>query len=128
MLLSKIGKMGRPVEALKKSSGGEREARAVAVLTSGGLDSSGLLGEMLSVHAAVYPIYIRGGLSWEAAELHYLRQFLHALHRPELQPSRCSSRYRSILPVVSALLRVEFQKHLLKSLPCLETFSLDATR
>jgi len=70
--------------AAKGSPGDACEGSAAAVLTSGGLDSCVLLGEMLSVHSAVYPIFIRGGLSWEAVELDYLRRFLRAVQRPAL--------------------------------------------
>jgi 7-cyano-7-deazaguanine synthase len=34
----------------------------------------------------VYPLYIRAGLYWEAAELAHLRQFLELLNLPALQP------------------------------------------
>lgn len=58
----------------------------LAVLVSGGLDSSILLAESLRTHAAVYPLYVRFGLFWESAELVYLRRFLTAVHTPALQP------------------------------------------
>jgi 7-cyano-7-deazaguanine synthase len=59
---------------------------ALAVLTSGGLDSAVLLAESLRGCAAVYPIYVRTGLYWEAVELQYLRRFLEAVRRPVLEP------------------------------------------
>jgi 7-cyano-7-deazaguanine synthase len=58
----------------------------LAVLVSGGLDSAILLAESLHNHSAVYPLYVRNGLSWEAVELHHLRNFLEAIHAPRLQP------------------------------------------
>jgi 7-cyano-7-deazaguanine synthase len=59
---------------------------ALAVLVSGGLDSAILLGESLAGYRAVYPLYVRHGLFWEAAELSYLRRFLAAVRTPALQP------------------------------------------
>jgi 7-cyano-7-deazaguanine synthase len=58
----------------------------VAVLASGGLDSSILLGELLQQRPAVYPLYIRHGLFWEAAELDALGRFLVAVRQPALRP------------------------------------------
>jgi 7-cyano-7-deazaguanine synthase len=63
-----------------------RDGSALAVLVSGGLDSAILLGESLPRHAAVFPLYVRGGLRWEAAELDHLRRFLEAVHCPALRP------------------------------------------
>jgi 7-cyano-7-deazaguanine synthase len=59
---------------------------ALAVLTSGGLDSAILLGDSLRCHAAVYPLYLRKGLSWEAEELRHLQRYLEALCSPSLRP------------------------------------------
>ncbi len=58
---------------------------AVAVLTSGGLDSAILAGEMARSHAAVYPIYVRHGYYWEDVELTHLRRFLAALDMPAMR-------------------------------------------
>jgi 7-cyano-7-deazaguanine synthase len=58
----------------------------LAVLISGGLDSAILLGDALRSHAAVTPIYMRCGLTWEAVELSYLQRFLAALACPALMP------------------------------------------
>jgi 7-cyano-7-deazaguanine synthase len=58
---------------------------SLAILISGGLDSAILLGEMLVQHLAVYPLYVRFGLYWEAAELRLLRQFLERLERTKNQ-------------------------------------------
>ncbi len=58
----------------------------LAVLISGGLDSAILLGDALRHHAAVVPIYVRCGLSWEAVEFAYLERYLAALRAPALQP------------------------------------------
>jgi 7-cyano-7-deazaguanine synthase len=59
---------------------------AFAVLVSGGLDSAILLAESLRTHAAVHPLYVRQGLSWETVELRHLRRFLRAVRGPSLRP------------------------------------------
>jgi 7-cyano-7-deazaguanine synthase len=56
------------------------------VLISGGLDSAILLGEALGTATAVYPLYVRNGLSWEAAELQHLCRYLEAVHVSALRP------------------------------------------
>jgi 7-cyano-7-deazaguanine synthase len=61
-------------------------AAPLAVLVSGGADSAILLGESLGKNSAVYPLYVRCGLYWEAVELEHLRGFLAALATPALQP------------------------------------------
>jgi 7-cyano-7-deazaguanine synthase len=60
----------------------------VAVLTSGGVDSNILLAEILKDrrYEEVFPLYIRAGVNWEAAELHWLRKYLKALRRTKLRP------------------------------------------
>lgn len=58
----------------------------LAVLFSGGLDSAVLLGEALRDHVAVHPLYVRGGLFWEAAELEFAGRFLAAVRSPALRP------------------------------------------
>lgn len=63
---------------------------AIAVLTSGGLDSAILLAYLAreSPSAAVTPIYIRAGLAWEGVELEYLHKYHAALLTkfPNIQP------------------------------------------
>ena len=56
------------------------------LLISGGLDSGCLLHQFLSRGARVFPLYLRCGLRWEAAELHWLRRFLRAVRSPRLLP------------------------------------------
>jgi 7-cyano-7-deazaguanine synthase len=58
----------------------------LAILVSGGLDSSILLGELLRSGATVFPLYVRQGLFWEDQELHFLQRFLEAGRGPGLQP------------------------------------------
>jgi 7-cyano-7-deazaguanine synthase len=48
----------------------------VALLLSGGLDSSILLGHLLAAGRSVQPIYIRTGVAWQEAELQAIRCFL----------------------------------------------------
>jgi 7-cyano-7-deazaguanine synthase len=59
---------------------------AVAVLASGGLDSAVLVAQALNRARAVVPVYVRCGLVWEAAEIHWLRRYLKALRHPAIQP------------------------------------------
>ena len=54
------------------------------VLVSGGLDSSVLLHHILAQGIRVTPLYLRCGLTWEAAELDWLRRFLRAIRSPRL--------------------------------------------
>lgn len=58
----------------------------LAILASGGLDSAILVGEEATHRSAVYPLYVRFGLSWEEVELAHLRRFLHELRSPSVQP------------------------------------------
>jgi 7-cyano-7-deazaguanine synthase len=62
------------------------DMKTLAVLVSGGLDSSVLLGESLAAYPKVYPLYVREGLAWEGEELRHLRLFLDAVHHSSLQP------------------------------------------
>lgn len=56
----------------------------IAVLASGGLDSSVLIAK-LAVDGEVYPIYLRCGFKWEDVELRFLRSFLDAIHSPNVK-------------------------------------------
>jgi 7-cyano-7-deazaguanine synthase len=58
----------------------------VAILASGGMDSSVMLGQIARSGRHVFPIYIRAGLKWEAHELKTLRRFVRALDLPNLEP------------------------------------------
>jgi 7-cyano-7-deazaguanine synthase len=58
----------------------------LSVLVSGGADSAVLVGESLTRHSAIYPLYVRCGLYWEPVELEHLRGFLDAIATPVLQP------------------------------------------
>lgn len=58
----------------------------IALLASGGLDSSILLGHLLQQGHAVQPFYVRSHLAWERDEFDHLQRFLHAMDRPALRP------------------------------------------
>jgi len=60
--------------------------RRVAVLTSGGLDSSVLLAEMARRGREVFPVYLKAGLVWERAELSLLGRFIARLDRRNIAP------------------------------------------
>ncbi len=53
--------------------------KEVAVLTSGGLDSTVLLAHMASLGSRVHPVYVRQGLYWETEEHQHLLRFLAAI-------------------------------------------------
>jgi 7-cyano-7-deazaguanine synthase len=61
-------------------------AAPLAVLVSGGLDSAVLLAEALRAYPAVFPLYVRTGLFWEAVEYAYLDRFLAVINSPALRP------------------------------------------
>lgn len=63
---------------------------AVAVLSSGGIESGTLLADLSEKHTAVYPVYIRCGLIWETMEIYWLRRFLRALKGRRIPLSRKS--------------------------------------
>jgi 7-cyano-7-deazaguanine synthase len=58
----------------------------IAILASGGLDSSVMLGSIARAGRHVYPVYIRAGLNWETHELATVRRFVRALHSPNIEP------------------------------------------
>ncbi len=58
----------------------------IAVLVSGGLDSSVLMAELARKGRKVFPIYIRAGLRWERVELAVLRRFVRALGARNIAP------------------------------------------
>lgn len=51
----------------------------IAVLASGGLDSSVLLADLARRRRHVFPVYVRAGLRWEPEELFALRKFVKTL-------------------------------------------------
>ncbi len=56
----------------------------VAVLSSGGMDSSILLANTAK-QDRVWPIYVESGMQWEAAELVALNNFIDALDNPNIE-------------------------------------------
>ncbi|MGH7865957.1 MAG: 7-cyano-7-deazaguanine synthase [Candidatus Binataceae bacterium] len=58
----------------------------VAVLASGGLDSSVMLAELARRGRRVFPLYIRAGLKWERQELSLLKRFIGSLKRANVAP------------------------------------------
>ena len=61
-------------------------AGSACVLVSGGLDSAVLLRHFARRYRSVQPLYVRGGLLWEDAEIKSLRAFLRALRSPRILP------------------------------------------
>lgn len=51
----------------------------IAVLASGGIDSSVLLADLARKGRTIFPVYIRCGFFWERAELYWLRKYIRAL-------------------------------------------------
>src|SRR5262249_31725471 len=70
---------GHPTGSEELGRGGR-----VAVLVSGGLDSSVRLAELSHETGEVYPIYVRCGLRWEPAEEKALAAFCQAIRTPAL--------------------------------------------
>ena len=58
----------------------------ICALVSGGLDSAVLVHGLLVQGGRVVPLYLRCGLLWEPAELHWLRRFLRAVRSKHLAP------------------------------------------
>jgi 7-cyano-7-deazaguanine synthase len=58
----------------------------VAVLLSGGLDSTVLCVDLLRDYAQVFPLYVRCGLRWEEVELAATRDFLKRVRMEGIQP------------------------------------------
>jgi 7-cyano-7-deazaguanine synthase len=57
----------------------------IAVLASGGLDSSVMLASLTRNKRHVYPVYVRAGLAWEASELATLKRFIRALRMENVE-------------------------------------------
>ncbi|MBX6315729.1 MAG: 7-cyano-7-deazaguanine synthase, partial [Isosphaeraceae bacterium] len=72
------------MELLNETSASGR--KSTAILTSGGLDSAILLAQSLGRGEDVYPLYIRNGYFWEAAELAHLERWVGALRGSGLKP------------------------------------------
>ena len=57
----------------------------VAVLSSGGLDSSALLSD-LARDSAVFPVYVEAGLAWEQVERKALQSYIEAFKSRNVAP------------------------------------------
>lgn len=57
----------------------------VAVLASGGIDSSILLADLAKTDDA-FPLYVKAGLVWENQELQVLKQFISRVNNPNIHP------------------------------------------
>jgi 7-cyano-7-deazaguanine synthase len=69
---------------------GRNSVERIAILASGGLDSSVLLADEAK-SAVVFPVYVRCGLAWEDEEWKALSAFLKALNSPNvMQPTTLS--------------------------------------
>jgi 7-cyano-7-deazaguanine synthase len=60
----------------------------IAILASGGLDSSVMLAALAGTGLTVYPVYVQAGLTWEASELAILKRFIRALRMDDIEPLR----------------------------------------
>ncbi len=58
----------------------------IAVLASGGLDSSVMLARIAQKRREVFPLYIRTGLVWEKDEVAVLRRFIKAVAIGSIRP------------------------------------------
>ena len=62
------------------------QRNSVVALVSGGLDSYGLVHQLLQDGRVVHPLYVRCGLLWEPAEAYWLSRWLSRIRRPGLRP------------------------------------------
>lgn len=60
--------------------------KPIAVLTSGGMDSTILIAYLLKKGWLIQPTYIQNGHIWEKAELFWLKKFLKAIYHLRLKP------------------------------------------
>lgn len=70
----------------------------VVVLTSGGEDSGILADELAASGRRVFPLFVRCGFLWEAAELRRLRRQLRAIARRSLAPLTVMSAAALLIP------------------------------
>ena len=62
------------------------KAGKIALLLSGGLDSTILTSLLLKSYSSIQPIYFESGHVWETTELFWLKRYLKAIHRVKLKP------------------------------------------
>ncbi len=62
------------------------KSQKVAVLASGGIDSSVLIHLLSKKYGEVFPVYVESGHIWERAELRALKHYLKAVASKKLKP------------------------------------------
>lgn len=67
-------------------AGRRDSAGPAAVLVSGGVESAYLLRRLSLTASRLHPVYVRCGLRWESAELHWLRRLLGAVRSRAIRP------------------------------------------
>ena len=72
-------KLRTPTQSLNRDYRIVPIKRRLAVLASGGLDSSVMLAELARGGREVFPVYVRAGLMWERHELGALRSYIRRL-------------------------------------------------
>ncbi len=72
-------KLRTPTQSLNRDYRIVPIKRRLAVLASGGLDSSVMLAELARGGREVFPVYVRAGLVWERHELGALRSYIRRL-------------------------------------------------
>jgi 7-cyano-7-deazaguanine synthase len=73
-------KLRTPTQSLNRDYRIVPIKRRLAVLASGGLDSSVMLAELARGGGEVFPVYVRAGLMWERHELAALRSYIRRLN------------------------------------------------
>jgi 7-cyano-7-deazaguanine synthase len=63
-----------------------KQFSSVAVLASGGLDSSILLAEVVGLQLTAHPLFLQAGHPWEAREKEFLQELIAGLGPPYCKP------------------------------------------
>jgi len=79
-------RMASHPEAADRDYAIKADPNLIAILASGGLDSSVMLGWVARTGRRVFPVYIRAGLTWEKDELRTLKRFVRALGMDNVEP------------------------------------------
>ena len=77
--------------------------KKICALVSGGVESAALLATLLKNRLQVHPVYIRGGHTWEKAELYWLKRLLRNLRTINLKPLAILD-----LPIVDCYARAQW--------------------
>jgi 7-cyano-7-deazaguanine synthase len=78
--------MASPPPATQPDYAIKTNPELIAILASGGLDSSVMLGWLARTGRRVFPIYMQVGLTWEKDELRMLHRFVRALGMDNVEP------------------------------------------